>query len=167
MAMPLTAPFSVPVAAGALWFGMVGGGFPDWFDLRSDFRRAFRLRHRGASHGLPILVVMTALCFAGLMVLAQGDIDVYEVGLSPAPETVRLWTAAFALGMFSHLVSDACTRGGIRPMLPFAQWRVWLLPRFMRSRYDGYLDRIARVASLIVLIAFGVLTLVQRGLLAV
>ena len=167
MAMPLTAPFSVPVAAGALWFGMVGGGFPDWFDLRSDFRRALRLRHRGASHGLPFFGVMTALCFAGLTVLAQGDITVYGIRLSPEPDTVQLWTGAFALGMLSHLVSDACTSGGIRPLLPFAQWRVWLLPRFMRSRYDGYLDRVARIAALVVLIAFGLFTLVQRGLLAV
>jgi membrane-bound metal-dependent hydrolase YbcI (DUF457 family) len=81
--------------------------------------------------------------------------------LAPGDDTIVAWTAALALGFLSHLASDACTYAGIRPLLPFSRVKVWLLPGFLRSRTDGYLDTLARVAA-IVAIAFGVVVYAAR-----
>lgn len=138
---------SLPVAAGALWLGAVGGGFPDWLDLRSELRGSLRLRHRGASHGLPLAALLTAIVAIALGSLATGQIGVpgwMELG----ERTARIWTAAFAAGLLTHLAGDACTHAGIRPLLPFSRWRVWLLPRPLRGRSDGWLNGVALVFSL-------------------
>ncbi len=137
---------SLPVAAGAIWLGVAGGGFPDWLDLRSDLRRSLRLRHRGASHGLPFVAGMSALLGVALWSLASGAVDA-PTWLVPTEATARTWTAAFALGMLSHLLADACTHAGIRPLLPFSRWRVWLLPGFLRGRSDGWINGLAMLAS--------------------
>lgn len=133
---------SIPVAAGAVWMGAVGGGFPDWLDLRSELRQSLRLRHRGASHGVVFVVVATAVIWFALRALTGG--------MEGAPEwtvievsTARFWAMAFGAGMLSHLLGDACTYAGIRPLLPLSSWKFWLVPRMLRSRSDGYLDRLA------------------------
>lgn len=156
VALPLAVPFaasassSVAVVAGlgGLWFGCAGGGFPDWFDLRSDLKRPLRLQHRGASHGLPLALGVTALLYLVLRVLASSGFALGPLALAPSEATAWLWSACFLAGVLSHLASDACTKGGIRPLLPFSQWKVWLLPKPLRSRHDGWLDRIVFLASL-------------------
>lgn len=138
---------SLPIAAGAIWLGAVGGGFPDWLDLRSELRGSLRLRHRGASHGLPLAALLTAVVGVALWSLASGQVD-FGGWAAISERTAMVWTAAFAAGLLTHLAGDACTHAGIRPLLPFARWRVWLLPRPFRGRSDGWLNGIALVVSL-------------------
>ncbi len=64
-----------------------------------------------------------------------------------APRTALIWTLAFAAGLLTHLAGDACTRAGIRPLLPLSRGKMWLLPRGLRGRSDGYLNAIAMVVS--------------------
>jgi membrane-bound metal-dependent hydrolase YbcI (DUF457 family) len=132
-------------AAAALWFGAVGGGAPDYLDLRSEARRV--LRHRGASHGLFVVALVTAAVWFLLDALHRSEARMLDV---PA-RYVTPWSLAVALGMVSHLLGDACTRAGIRPLLPVIGWRFWLLPRFVRGRSDGPINGVARVVSCLVL----------------
>lgn len=138
---------SLPIAAGAFWLGAVGGGFPDWLDLRSELRGSLRLRHRGASHGLPIVALLTVIVGIALRALATGQLD-FGTWATPSERTAVIWTVAFAAGMLTHLAGDACTHAGVRPLLPFARWRMWLLPRPFRGRSDGWLNGVALVGSL-------------------
>lgn len=138
---------SLPVAAGALWLGAVGGGFPDWLDLRSELRGSLRLRHRGASHGLPLTALLIAIVGVALSSLATERLDLGSWAALDK-RTVAVWTIAFAAGLVTHLAGDACTHAGIRPLLPFSRWRVWLLPRPLRGRSDGWLNGIALLVSL-------------------
>jgi membrane-bound metal-dependent hydrolase YbcI (DUF457 family) len=164
VAMPLAASASpsLAVGIGCLWFGVAGGGFPDWFDLRSDLKKPLRLQHRGASHGLPVALGVTALAFLVLSVLASSGFALEGVSLVPSDTTARLWSICFLGGILSHLASDACTKGGIRPLLPFSQWKVWLLPKPLRSRHDGPLDRLVFLASLATLALITVALLADR-----
>lgn len=146
--MPIAVSLSPGIAAGCLWWGMVGGGFPDWFDLKSDFRKPLRLRHRGASHGLPTAIIATAAVYALLAIISQVSFDPMGFGVSLPGSAVFPWTLCFLLGVLSHLLSDSCTISGIRPLLPFAKFNFWMIPRFLRCRHDGYLDRILLLASL-------------------
>ena len=148
MALPIAVSHEPLVAFGCLWFGMVGGGLPDWFDLRSDFRKPLRLRHRGISHSLVFLILGVGSVYVLLNVMRLSGFAPAGIDLAPPADAVRPWVLSTALGILSHLASDACTRGGIRPLLPFAQLRLWLLPRFLRSRFDGYLDVLFRLAAI-------------------
>jgi membrane-bound metal-dependent hydrolase YbcI (DUF457 family) len=143
--MLVAAPLPLPVVAGAVWLGIAGGGFPDWLDLRSELRGSLRLRHRGFSHSLPFALFATALIGLPLRALAEaGDLP---GGLALTPRTALVWTLAFAAGLLTHLAGDACTRAGIRPLLPLSRGKLWLLPRGLRGRSDGYLNAIAMLAS--------------------
>ena len=133
---------SPPVAVGALWMGVAGGGFPDWLDLRSELRGSLRLRHRGASHGIPFAIAMTLLVGVGLRALAGEELDV-PAFLTIGEHTATIWTLAFGAGILTHLASDACTHAGIRPLLPLSGWKLWLMPKVLRSRSDGYLNLVA------------------------
>ena len=133
-------------AVGSLWFGMSGGGLPDYLDLRSEARRV--LRHRGVSHSFLIVALTTTFVWLVLDALTR---DVF--GLIPVPDHYVLpWSVSFGLGMLSHLLGDACTRAGIRPWLPVVNTRLWLLPRFLRGRSDGAINGFARGFSLAVLL---------------
>ncbi|MGC4192638.1 MAG: metal-dependent hydrolase [Thermomicrobiales bacterium] len=153
VALPIVASASpsIAVGIGCCWFGVAGGGFPDWFDLRSDLRRPLRLQHRGASHGLPVALGVTALLYLVLHLLGSSIFATESVTLVPSDTTARLWSICFLAGIVSHLASDACTKGGIRPLLPFSQWKVWLLPKPLRSRHDGWLDRLIFLGALAVI----------------
>jgi membrane-bound metal-dependent hydrolase YbcI (DUF457 family) len=132
-------------AAGSLWFGMTGGGLPDYLDLRSEARRS--LKHRGVSHSFVTVALATTFVWIVLDALSRE-----KIGLIPVPDRYVLpWAVSFGLGMLSHLLGDACTRAGIRPWLPVLRTRIWLLPRFLRGRSDGAINRIARGASVAVL----------------
>ncbi len=161
VALPIAVFHDPAIAAACLWLGMAGGGLPDWLDLRSDFKTQLRLKHRGASHSLFVLAGCAALLYLGLVTL-QGSPAVFGgTAIAPKDSTVVAWVAALALGIGSHLASDACTFAGIRPLLPLSQWKVWLLPRFLRSRSDGYLDTVMRVLAIVTL-AFGFVVYVSR-----
>ena len=145
-AAPLAALMPPVGAVGCLWMGVTGGAFPDYVDLRSGMKR--HLKHRGFSHSYLMLALSTALVYVVLRALNQQDIsDTLRVPL----DYVRAWTAAFAFGVISHLLGDACTRGGIQPALPFSQRRVWVLPRIFRGKSVGWQNSIAQIAAVLVL----------------
>ena len=150
--MPIAASLSPFAAAGAVWLGMVGGGYPDWVDLRSDL--SSRLKHRGISHSVFIGAV---LAFGLHMVLkvAVAEFDWFNLA---DPETTRL-SLAFAIGFLSHILADACTHAGVRPFLPVSDSRVWILPKPLRGRSNGAIDTIARyiAISLVLLSLWSVL----------
>lgn len=163
VALPIAVSRDPAVAAGCIWFGIVGGGMPDWLDLRSDFRAGLRLRHRGASHSVFTLGVCAAVLFLVLTGVQRAGFAIGGWEFALADRTIMVLVIAFAFGVASHVLADSCTISGIMPLLPFSRWRFWLLPRFLRSRSDGYLDTVARVAAIIVL-AFGVVVFASRWL---
>jgi membrane-bound metal-dependent hydrolase YbcI (DUF457 family) len=154
VAVPIAVSCSPGIAAGCLWWGMVGGGFPDWLDLRSDLRKPLHLRHRGASHGLPVALLASASVYLVLAILSRWRIEFSGVSTALPDAVVVPWTLCFFLGLLSHLLSDACTLSGIRPLLPFARSNIWLLPKVLRCRHDGYLNRLLTLAAL-AMIALG------------
>lgn len=161
VAMPLALATGPVAAIGCVWWGMAGAGFPDWLDLRSDLRKPLRLRHRGVSHSFLAGVFLTVGVF-WLLRIAQGfDVAIGGQMWRLSDDMVWFWSASFAAGFASHILSDACTRAGIRPWLPFSQWKLWLLPKPLRSRSDGYLDRVARLLATGCVIA-GVLIFTAR-----
>jgi membrane-bound metal-dependent hydrolase YbcI (DUF457 family) len=145
--MPIAASLSPGLAAGCVWWGMVGGGFPDWFDLRSDLRQPLRLRHRGASHG----ILFAALMAIGLVIVLRAasglSFPVGERSWSVPVGAIAPWTLAFLAGFASHVASDALTYAGVRPFLPLSDRRVWLLPRMLRGRSTGPLDGVVRLLA--------------------
>jgi len=147
-ALPLALGVEPGLALGCIWWGMVGGGFPDWVDLRSDLRKPLRLRHRGVSHSVFAGLIATGGIYWALTILMAADFRVARVSLAPSQDAVWLWSASFALGVVSHLLGDACTVAGIRPLLPFSSVRIWVLPRPLRSRSDGVVDRVGRFLAL-------------------
>ena len=153
VAMPIAVPLSPGLALGAVWWGMVGGGFPDWFDLRSDLRKPLRLRHRGASHGLPLGALMTVGVWFIFRNLSETGFAIGSVDLQVPTEAISPWTLAFALGFLSHLLSDAWTHAGIRPLLPLLSIRVWIVPKFLRGRSNGPLDTLVRFVALLGILA--------------
>lgn len=159
--VPLALEQSLPLAVGCLILGGIGGGVPDWIDFQSGIRKPFTPRHRGASHGLPVMAASLGLLIAAVLVVRHrqpfwpGEFDLFD------GSGVWIALAAFGLGWLSHLASDACTVSGIQPLLPFLRWRCWLLPRPFRSRSDGYLDKVVRLAAFTVL-GFGIVLLVAR-----
>lgn len=144
VAMPVAATLAPAAAAGAVWWGMVGGGFPDWLDLRSEFRRG--LRHRGASHSIAMGIAITAAFW-----FALAQVSAQFPSLSITASTHAAWSITFSFGFFSHILADACTHAGVRPLLPFSRRRFWLLPGFLRGKSSGYVDGLARtIASFVV-----------------
>lgn len=148
VALPIAVSHEPMIATGCLWWGMAGGGLPDWFDLRSELRKPLRLRHRGVSHSLIFLIIAVGSVYLLLDLLRMSGFSPGGINLTPPAEAVRPWGLSTALGILSHLASDACTHGGIRPLLPFSRLRVWLVPPFLRSRFDGYLDVLFRLGAI-------------------
>lgn len=160
--MPIAVSLSPGIAVGCLWWGMAGGGFPDWFDLKSDFRKPLRLRHRGASHGLPVALLATVAVYALLAILSRASFAPVGNGISLSGAAVIPWSLCFLIGVLSHLLSDSCTISGIRPLLPFARFNFWAIPKFLRCRHDGYLDRIFLLASLAIIGIYMLIYLMPR-----
>ncbi len=144
--MPIAASSSPLVAAGAVWWGMAGGGYPDWFDLRSDFSP--RLKHRGISHSLLLGGIFT---FALWWVL--GLVADQFAGIDLSHDAIDTWAFAFGAGFLSHILADACTRGGVRLFLPFSSRTWWILPAWLRGTSAGTPDSIARALALVVIVA--------------
>ena len=145
-AAPLAALMPPVGAVGCLWLGVTGGAFPDYVDLRSGMKR--HLKHRGFSHSYLMLALSTAFVYIVLRALNQQEVS---EALWVPQDYVRAWTAAFSFGVTSHLLGDACTRGGIQPALPFSQRRVWVLPRIFRGKSVGWQNSIAQIAAILVL----------------
>ena len=122
--------------------GMAGAVMPDYLDLRSDARGV--LRHRGASHGL----VATGLCIGITWAILSALTRLDDPSVALDTSLVRPLTLAFAVGVASHLLLDACTRRGIQPFLPLQKRRVWLLPRSLRIGTGGQLDQLVGLAAL-------------------
>ena len=163
VAMPIAASLSPGFALGAVWWGMAGGGYPDWFDLRSDLRKPLHLRHRGTSHGIAFAALLAAGLLVVLRALAEMTFPVAGHDLALPASTVVPWTLAFVAGFASHVASDALTHAGVRPFLPFSGRRVWLLPRLLRGRSTGPLDGLMRLAASAALIAGCAFYLVNQG----
>ena len=144
VAMPIAASSSPAIALGAVWWGMVGGGYPDWFDLRSDF--SHRLKHRGTSHSL-ILGVAFAFALWWVFGLVADQIRTNLL----SHQDIDTWAIAFGLGFVSHIVADACTRAGVHPFLPFRNNKVWILPTWLRGTSEGTPDTLARVIAIVVI----------------
>lgn len=158
-AAPVAALVPPAGAIGCLCLGLIGGAFPDYLDLRSGAAR--HLKHRGLSHSGLVLGLSTVAVFVVLDAVARA-----ETALMPIePSDARLWAACFGLGVLSHLLSDACTRGGIQPLLPLAKRRFWLLPRVLRGRSEGWLNGVARLAAVVVVgVAMAVFVLLNTSL---
>jgi membrane-bound metal-dependent hydrolase YbcI (DUF457 family) len=157
-AAPLAALMPPVGAVGCLWMGLTGGAFPDYVDLRSGVKRHFR--HRGVSHSYLVLAASTAFVYLILRALNQEATQLLHV---PA-DYVRAWSASFALGFVSHLLGDACTRGGIQPALPFSQRKVWVLPKLFRGKSVGWQNKLAQLAAIVVLgVAVAMFLTIQRS----
>jgi membrane-bound metal-dependent hydrolase YbcI (DUF457 family) len=160
--MPIAASLSPELAIGGVWWGMVGGGFPDWLDLRSEFRTSLRLRHRGVSHSF-VTAALVAVGFGmGLALLSEQSYDFFGWNARVPDAAVRPWFLCLLAGLLSHLISDAMTHSGIQPLLPFFRTKLRILPKFLRSRYDGYLDTLLRWAAMAVIGAGVALYVVGR-----
>lgn len=145
MALPIAASLSPVAAAGAVWLGMVGGGYPDWVDLRSDL--SSRLKHRGISHSVFVGAAL-ALGLYLVLELAVAQFSWFQL----SEMQIQVWTLAFAAGFLSHIVSDACTYAGVRPFLPASNTRYWVLPKRMRGKSSGVIDTVARFIAMLLLI---------------
>lgn len=153
MALPIAASLSPAVAAGAVWLGMVGGGYPDWVDLRSDL--SARLKHRGVSHSFIVGVLLSA----GLLLVLE--VAAAEFGwFNPTNQDIQALVFAFAAGFLSHILADACTHAGVRPLLPVSKTKMWILPKPLRGKSNGAIDTVARFIA-ISLILFSLWRLLQ------
>jgi membrane-bound metal-dependent hydrolase YbcI (DUF457 family) len=144
-AAPLAALMPPVGAVGCLWQGLTGGAFPDYVDLRSGVKRHFK--HRGVSHSYLMVFASTAFVYIVLRALNQ---DVTRL-LHVPDDYVRAWSASFALGVVSHLLGDACTRGGIQPALPFSQRKIWVLPKLFRAKSVGWQNGVAQLTAIVVI----------------
>ena len=132
--MPVAVDHSWPAAGGIALLGMAGSVMPDYLDLRSDVRGI--LTHRGVSHSILVAALVTVLVERVLRALSRIDDPAWALD----PGLVLPLAAAFGVGIMSHLVLDACTPRGLRPLLPLSQCRFWLLPRRIRIGTGGSID---------------------------
>ena len=143
--LPVAATLSPAAAAGAIFLGMAGAVVPDYADLRSDLRRV--LRHRGVSHSVLFASGVILLVYAIMSALTQ----VADPRFQLHRELVAPLLFAFGLGLGSHLVLDAATPSGIRPLLPLWGFRLRILPPGMRITTGGRIDGLVHtITSLIV-----------------
>jgi len=155
VALPVAVGLSPLAAAGAIFMGMAGAVVPDYADLRSDIRRL--LKHRGVSHSVVFAAAAVLLVYLILEALTQ----VADTRFQLHPALVTPLLVAFALGVASHLVLDAATPSGIRPLLPFSDFRLRVLPPGLRIPTGGRIDGLVhRVTSLVV--TLGLLYLVYE-----
>ncbi|MBX3070866.1 MAG: metal-dependent hydrolase [Thermomicrobiales bacterium] len=139
--MPLAVDHAWPAASGIVLLGMAGAVVPDYLDLRSDLRGV--LTHRGLSHSVLIAGLSIALVWVLLGALSRLDDPAWALDSG----LIAPLTAAFAIGVVSHLILDACTPRGLRPLLPLSQWRLWLLPKPFRIGTGGRLDNMIGLAA--------------------
>jgi membrane-bound metal-dependent hydrolase YbcI (DUF457 family) len=145
VALPVAFTLSPVAAISAIFMAMAGAVIPDYADLKSDFRRV--LKHRGLSHSLLFAAAsigLAALILNALTQVADTRFQLHSALFEPL-------LIAFALGLASHLVLDAATPSGIRPLLPLSQFRLRILPPGLRIPTGGAVDGLVHlVTSLIV-----------------
>jgi membrane-bound metal-dependent hydrolase YbcI (DUF457 family) len=155
VALPVALGLSPLAAAGAIFMGMAGAVTPDYADLRSDIRRL--LKHRGVSHSIAFAAAALLLVYFILEALTQ----VADSRFQLHPTLVSPLLLAFGLGIVSHLVLDAATPSGIRPFLPFSDFRLRVLPPGLRIPTGGHIDGLMhQITSLVV--TLGLLYLVYE-----
>lgn len=157
MALPVALALSPGAAAGAIFLGMAGAVVPDYADLRSDIRRV--LRHRGVSHSIFFAAAAVALTWVILNALTQ----VSDARFQLHADLVAPLLLAFALGVASHLILDAATPSGIRPLLPLSQFRLRILPPGLRIPTGGAVDGMLHTATTL-LVTVGLLYFVYERL---
>lgn len=157
MALPVALALSPIAAAGAIFLGMAGAVVPDYADLRSDIRRV--LRHRGVSHSIFFAAAAVALTWVILNALTQ----VSDARFQLHADLVAPLLLAFALGVASHLILDAATPSGIRPLLPLSQFRLRILPPGLRIPTGGAVDGMLHTATTL-LVTVGLLYFVYERL---
>ncbi|HET9662245.1 MAG TPA: metal-dependent hydrolase [Thermomicrobiales bacterium] len=157
VALPVAVGLSPASAAGAIFMGMAGAVVPDYADLRSDLRRV--LRHRGFSHSLLFAGAVIGLVWVILNALSQ----VADSRVQLHADLVEPLLLAFALGLASHLLLDAATPSGIRPLLPLSQFRLRILPPGLRILTGGAADSLVHLLTSLV-VMLGVLYLVYEQL---
>lgn len=157
ISLPVALSVSPLAAAGVIFMGMAGGVLPDYADLHSDFRRV--LRHRGFSHSLFFVLLSSGLVY--LILDALTLVDDPRVRLHP--ELLAPLLIAFALGIGSHLILDATTPSGIRPLLPFSEFRLHLLPRGLRIPTGGKRDGLVHLITSL-MVTLGLFYLVYEGI---
>jgi membrane-bound metal-dependent hydrolase YbcI (DUF457 family) len=150
-------------AAGAGLASLVGSRAPDW-DIRLERARrriagvwfvgrpfrGFWVRHRGFTHWLVSLPVVTAA--SGLAALAAWSVAVLPV------------TVGVGLGYLAHLVADGCTIRGVPYFGPWNRRCVNLLgPGASRRMSNGGGDVVGLLA---VLLAVGFAMLLVRPLVS-
>ncbi len=155
VALPVALTLSPWAAVGAVFLGMAGAVIPDYADLRSDIRRI--LRHRGVSHSVFFAAAAIALTWVILNALSQIDDPRFQLHES----LVEPLLLAFTLGVASHLVLDAATPSGIRPLLPLSQFRLRILPPGLRIPTGGTVDGMLHTATTLV-VTVGLLYLVYE-----
>ena len=143
--MPIAASLSPAAAVGAVWLGMVGGGYPDWVDLRSDL--SSQLKHRGISHSL-IVGALLALGLYFVLELAVTEFSWFHL----AESEIYGLSLAFGAGFLSHIPADACTHAGVRPLLPISNSKIWILPKALQGKSNGAIDTIARYIAISLLL---------------
>lgn len=106
-----------------------------WGGLVKIGMHLFGVKHRGVLHSGAAILIVTVL--AGMV----GDWWGYrDVGL------------AFALGYFSHVaIADAMTISGV-PILWPHKFRLHLLPRFMRIRTGGQVERLVVLVVMVAVV---------------
>jgi membrane-bound metal-dependent hydrolase YbcI (DUF457 family) len=147
LSLPVALGLSTAAAAGAVFLGMAGSVVPDYADSRSALRRL--LKHRGFSHSL----IFALIAFGAVFLLFEALSQVDDASVRLQAEFVIPFTAAFAIGLLSHLGLDACTHGGICPGLPFVRRRCWLLPRPLRCRTGGTVDALTGFVATVGIVA--------------
>lgn len=96
---------------------------------------------------------MTAGVWFIFRVLHETPLVVGAVDLQLPASAIEPWTLTFALGVLSHLLSDAWTHAGIRPLLPFSAWRFWMVPKLLRGKSNGPIDFLARFIAMLGILA--------------
>lgn len=148
--MPLAVDHSWPAASGIVVLGMAGSVMPDYLDLHSDVRGV--LAHRGMSHGIFVAALLVVLASVIISALSRLDDSAWAIDAG----LVSPLTLSFGIGIASHLLLDACTPHGIRPLLPVSGWRLRLLPKRLRirtgSRIDDLIGLVAFAAAVTVLV---------------
>lgn len=98
----------------AIWWGAVFGTLPDMDAVASPFLDSvqFIVYHRGLSHSLLAVAVLSPLCAAGFCRWYRGMVPFWR------------WFAFFFLVLLTHILLDCCTTYGTQLFLPFSDRRV-------------------------------------------
>ncbi|MCL1998737.1 MAG: metal-dependent hydrolase [Turicibacter sp.] len=135
---------------GALLYTIIGSAL-----ILINLAASRQLKHRTFTHSLDILLITLVL-------------PIFLIGrLEIEPHLTHIFNTAligFALGVFSHFVSDACTRNGVWISFPL-KIKLHLLPKFMRIYTGKRSENIFTVVFVIIAFAIvGAALVIGSGL---